>query len=283
MGLSHQARTPLATHAAAAAVTSGGAFEERFVAIAGDWHSNRAAARRAMRLVHLHSPEVVTFLHLGDFNLGSEKPWAAYRKFLAEAMREYGVRRMLVTPGNHDNWERLAPRFAEEPNTPYSVPHLESVAFLPRGYQFSLGGRSFLSFGGAASPDQEKRVRGKDWWPEEEPTRAEADLAGSTRGVDVLLTHEAVNGGTAKVDRVLANPNLRLFSEEGLRASSRSRSMVTDVWHRTMPRILFHGHMHVKAERRLPDDRRVYSLAADEVDGNVGILDLGDLSWTWLA
>jgi predicted phosphodiesterase len=256
---------------------------ERLVAVAGDWHSSRSAARRAMRLVRQYSPEIRTILHLGDFNLGSETPWVAYRQTLRDAMRESDVKRILVTPGNHDNWGRLAPYFAAHPNTPYFVPHLETISFLPRGYRFEIAGRTFLSFGGAASPDQEKRTRGKDWWPEEEPTEGEADLAAHEGAVDVMLAHEAVDNGTKKVDRLFEVPNLRLFTPHGLRASQRSRAIVTDVWTRTSPRVLCHGHMHVKDERRLPDGRRVFSMAAEEMSGNVGVLDLADLSWTWLA
>lgn len=98
-----------------------------------------------------------------------------------------------------------------------------------------------------------------------------------------MLTHEAVNSGTNKVDRLLESPNSRLFTEHGLLASQRSRAIVTDVWTRTSPHVLCHGHMHVKDQRRLPDGRQVISMAAEEMLGNVGVLDLRDLSWTWLA
>ncbi|TWX34136.1 metallophosphoesterase [Frigoribacterium sp. ACAM 257] len=256
---------------------------EQLVAVAGDWHSSRSAARKAMRLVREYSPEIRTMLHVGDFNLGSETPWVAYRQALRDVMRESGVRRILVTPGNHDNWGRLVPYFATHPNTPYLVPRLESISFLPRGYRFEISGRTFLSFGGAASPDQEKRTPGKDWWPEEEPTQGDADLAAQAGTVDIMLAHEAVDNGTGKVDRLLQIPNSRFFTEHGLEASQRSRAIVTDVWTRTSPRVLCHGHMHVKDERRLPDGRRVFSMAAEEMPGNVGVIDLTDLSWTWLA
>jgi hypothetical protein len=38
----------------------------------------------------------------------------------------------------------------------------------------------------------------------------------------------------------------------------------------------------VKDESQLPDHRRIYSLAAGGSPGNVGILELETLSWTWL-
>ena len=101
--------------------------------------------------------------------------------------------------------------------------------------------------------------------------------------VDVMLTHEAVNGGTTRVDDIVSHPNHRLFTDYGLMASARSRGVVTKAWDLISPSVLFHGHMHVKDEHRLPDLRRVYSMAADERDGNIGILDLADLSWRWIT
>jgi hypothetical protein len=258
------------------------ALIETRVAIAGDWHSSRSAARAAMRLVHSRCSDVHTILHLGDFNLGSGRPWAAYKKMLAETMAEFDIHRILVTPGNHDDWGHLSERFAAHPNTPYRLPNLEEVSFLPRGYRFSLAGRTFLSFGGAASPDQEKRVRGKDWWPEEEPSRAEATRAVELGPPDVMLSHEAVNGGTARVEHLIAHPRQQLFTQLGLVASNRTRALVTDVWDQVQAPLLFHGHMHVKDEIQLPDHRRIYSLAAGGSPGNVGILELETLSWTWL-
>ncbi|HYI34613.1 MAG TPA: hypothetical protein VEX88_14220 [Glaciibacter sp.] len=49
-----------------------------------------------------------------------------------------------------------------------------------------------------------------------------------------------------------------------------------------MPELLFHGHMHVADERELPDGRRVVSLGRDDQDRNLGLLDVHDLTWTWL-
>lgn len=252
------------------------------VAIAGDWHSSGYWARRALGMLHDQAPDVRTVLHLGDFNLSSNTPWAAYRRSVMEAMAANSIERILVTPGNHDDWSQLGPRFDQHPGVPYWLPKAPGISFLPRGYRFEIGGRTFLSFGGAASPDQGRRIEGKDWWGNEEPTEADVAraLAGGT--VDVLLTHEAVDGGTRLVEDVIARPNRRLFDERGLSASRRSRAHVTEVWTRLAPRRLFHGHMHVRAEAHLPDSRSVYSLAANNSPGNLGILDLTDLSWSWL-
>lgn len=252
------------------------------VAIAGDWHSSGYWARRALQMLHEQAPDVRTVLHLGDFNLTSNTPWAAYRRSVVEAMAQHGIRRVLVTPGNHDDWSQLGRRFALRPDEPYELPKAQAIAFLPRGYRFDIGGRKFLSFGGAASPDQDRRIRDKDWWPSEEPTPSDAVSALKGGRIDVMLSHEAVDGGTHFVDRVIKTPNRALFSDAGLDASRRSRSLVTGVWEQLAPARLFHGHMHVQAEGHHDGGRSVYALAANNSAGNIGVLDLRDLSWTWL-
>lgn len=255
---------------------------ESRIAIAGDWHSSGFWARRALAMLRDNAPDIRTVLHLGDFNLTSNTPWAAYRKSVVEAMATNGVERILVTPGNHDDWNQLAARFEKFPGQSYPLPKTQTISFLPRGYRFAIGGRSFLSFGGAASPDQGKRIVGRDWWPEAEPTSAHAQIALARGTVDVMLTHEAVDGGTRLVDEVIARPNRRLFDDVGLSASKRSRALVTDVWTQLAPARLFHGHMHLRAEGHISSRQSVYSLAANNSPGNIGILDLRDLSWSWL-
>ena len=255
---------------------------ETRVAIAGDWHSSGYWARRALKMLHDRAPDIQTVLHLGDFNLTSNAPWAAYRRSVVEAMESNGVERLLVTPGNHDDWGQLGPRFDLHPDEPYRLSKAQGVSFLPRGHRFEIGGRTFLSFGGAASPDQEKRIEGKDWWRNEEPTEADGARAIAGGSVDVMLTHEAVDGGTRLVDDVISRPNKRLFDRAGLAASQRSRALVTHVWSELAPARLFHGHMHIRDEGHLSDSRSVYSLAANNSAGNIGILDLKDLTWSWL-
>ena len=255
---------------------------ETHVAIAGDWHSSGYWVHRALKMLHDQAPEVRTVLHLGDFNLTSNTPWAFYRRNVVEAMEENGIERLLVTPGNHDDWSQLAQRFGAHPDEPYRMPKAPLISFLPRGYRFEIGGRSFLSFGGAASPDQGRRREGKDWWRNEEPTEADAVHALAGGKVDIMLTHEAVDGGTQLVDELLQRPNRQLFDPIGLSASRRSRALVTDVWNQLRPARLFHGHMHVRAVGHLPDLRSVYSLAANNSAGNIGVLELRDLTWAWL-
>lgn len=46
--------------------------------------------------------------------------------------------------------------------------------------------------------------------------------------------------------------------------------------------MLVHGHMNIKDEVELPRGHRVYSMGMDEGDGNLALLGLKNLEWTWV-
>lgn len=252
--------------------------EER-AAIAGDWHQNRAWVERVIPALSRQSPGIRTILHLGDFGLS---PYARGTNFLATVdywCKTAGIHRVLVTPGNHEHWAHLDHLFAEKPDQPVWVS--DHVAVLPRGFRFTLGGHTFLSFGGAASVDSQWRTTGVDWFPSEVPTDADVERAIAGGPAEIMLTHEAVNGGTAKVERSLLGPSS--WPLEALYYSADSRRRVTKLWDAVSPNILLHGHMHIPDEIELADGRRVVSMGCDYQRGNIGVLDLDDLSWKWLA
>lgn len=138
-----------------------------------------------------------------------------------------------------------------------------------------------MSFGGAASVDYALRTPGKDWWPEEMPTEDEVERAILPGPVDVLITHEAIDGLNSKVDAgLLANP--QGWGSEELAYSRLSRERITKIWTGTRPLVAAHGRMHLRDEVHLADGRSVFSLDMDGRDGNVGQLSLSTLEWTWL-
>jgi hypothetical protein len=59
---------------------------EKRLAVAGDWHSNRLGVRSALSRIHRDAPDVHTVLHLRDFNLSANRPWVAHRKSLLDLM-----------------------------------------------------------------------------------------------------------------------------------------------------------------------------------------------------
>lgn len=253
---------------------------ETRIAVAGDWHGSIVHTQHIIPWMHRLHPDIKTVVHVGDF--GIPRTLANRKSYLSTASYwavKTGIR-LLVTPGNHEGWTLLDELFEASGGQPVEVEPM--VWLLPRGYRFTIAGISFLSFGGAASIDYKFRVEGADWFPTEMPTEAHVAAAIAGGPVDVLITHETVNGGTPSVEKMLAE-NPQGWDADELAYSSWSRKLVTDVWDGVNPRVLAHGHMHKKDEITLDDGRRVYSMHMNSKRGNIGFLTLNEtLDWEWL-
>ena len=178
---------------------------ETSVVVAGDWHGSVSWVQQVFPFLRRAVPCVRTVLHLGDFGYWPERPGQGFVQTVDYWAKTAGIERVLVTPGNHEWWNSLDERFAGAPCEPIQL--AERVFVMPRGFRFTLAGRQFTSFGGAASLDKDDRVALKEWWPTEVPS--EEDVARVIAGgeTDVLLTHEAVDGGPELVERVIrSNP-----------------------------------------------------------------------------
>ena len=254
--------------------------DETHVVIAGDWHGNVNWVGKVIPSIARRSAGVRTILHVGDFGIW---PGADGRKFLDAVdfwCARAGISRVLVTPGNHENWDWLEEAFVSEPDVPVALSSVVEV--LPRGYRFEISRRTFASFGGAASVDFEVRSEGIDWFPGELPTEHDVEQAISGGQVDVLLTHEAIDGGTPASEYMLRSNPMR-WRLPALDYSSRSRALVTRVWDGVDPKLLFHGHMHLADQVTLPSSgRQVVSLDRDGQARNLAVLELSTLNWRWL-
>lgn len=249
--------------------------EETRVAVAGDWHSNIMWIQQALPALQRFAPDVHTILHTGDFSFLPEARGKGFLRAVDAACRENGVERILVTPGNHEDWPRLVSLFAARPGE--AVQLSASVWAMPRGYRFSIHGRTFMSFGGAASLDAAHRRTRGTWWPAEMPTVEEVAAAVATGDVEVLLTHETIMDGTARVKaRIRANP--MRWDETVLAYSRQSRTLITRLWEGVKPAILAHGHIHVADQRTFPTGERIYSLANDGQRKNIAAIDLASLA-----
>jgi len=249
------------------------------VALAGDWHGNLGWVQLAIPVVHRFAPDVTQILHAGDFGYW---PGREQKGFLAGVdfwAKTAGISTILVTPGNHEHWDRLNALFDASPDEPVQISDV--VTMLPRGYRFTLGGRKFMSFGGAASVDFEYRTPGATWFKTEIPTDEDVARAIAAGPVDVLITHETVDGGTRASQRALDSNPLN-WSLDALDYSALSRGRVTRVWDALRPKLLAHGHMHSPDFITLPDGRRVISLGRDRQERNMAILDLETLEMEWV-
>jgi len=252
---------------------------ETRVAVAGDWHGSALWLQTIIPAIHRSAPDVQSILHVGDFGIFPDRRGKRFLNAVDRSCLAVGIKRVLVTPGNHDHWPRLDQRFEHRPGQPAQLS--KTVWVLPRGYRFNLAGRSFMSFGGAASLDAARRRTSGTWWPTEMPTNDDVAAAVSGGPVEVLVTHEAIEGGTLRVQSVI-DENPMNWDSQALAYSALSRSRVTEVWSGVHPLVLAHGHIHVADTMTLPNGQRIYSLGANGQKKNVGLLQLADLAWTWI-
>jgi hypothetical protein len=250
------------------------------VAIAGDWHGNVPWVQSVIPRLHRQAPDVTTIFHLGDFGLFPERIGEGFLSAVDFLSVAAGIERIWVTPGNHEDWGQLAARFDARPGQPVQLSRV--VWTLPRSYRFTIARKRWMSFGGAASLDLDWDGEGQEWQSGEAPTDSDVRTAIAGGLVDVLLTHETVNGGTREVEDILAANPLG-WGQAALEYSAASRRRVTQVWEAVHPAILAHGHIHMKGEIELADRRRVYSLGSNGRAGNLGVLNVETLEWRWLT
>lgn len=263
------------------------------VAIAGDWHGNTNWATGRLTSLAAQHPGVDTLLHLGDFGIWPGDSGAKYLSAVEKVAARAQVR-ILVTLGNHEAWGRLDALWAEPENYDEDGNRLplaltKHIRVLPRGHRFELGGRSFVSLGGAPSVDFDLRVEGQSWWPEEAITPDDVAVTVAGGYADIMLAHDSPERPwmTSKVEHIChgePDPDEIAFSwsDRALAYAAVGRERMTEAFLGVSPRIFFHGHYHVRSSDwvTLPNGREclIQALAADGAKGNVVLLDLDTLT-----
>ena len=259
------------------------------VAIAGDWHANTSWATRCLR--HLHSLGVREVFQLGDFGIWPGQKGADYLDALQETLDELGMR-VVVTPGNHEDYHQIAQLPAEDRD--HNAIHTgfqalgavmwarDRIALLLRGHRFTRSGWSFISLGGAPSVDFEHRITGQSWWLQEmiNDDDVATVVAGGT--ADVMLTHDSPEPwhSTDMVTKIIQTPLGR--SAEVLAYTAEGRRRLDEAFQAVKPRVLAHGHYHVKDFKRIQiegcdDETLVVATECDQMpDANLGLLHLPD-------
>lgn len=241
------------------------------VAIAGDWHGRADWAQRAIPALGRTTPDVSTILHVGDF-------WASedFCRTVDYWCLRSGIQRVLVTLGNHEPYDWIAPTMTERPGEALRVS--ETVWLLPRPFRLNIGGVPFLSVGGAASVDRFWRRPGVDWWIDEAITDDQVDAAIAGGHAPVMVTHESPHATPVEAVRRILATNPQGFTPDALAYSAASRERVDRVWTAVAPRHLFHGHMHAPGSGVTADGRAVHSLGMNGQERNLVILDTADLT-----
>lgn len=245
------------------------------VGFAGDWHGNSAGVAETLR--RLAQVGVTRLHHVGDFALWPDR---SGRRFLDQVNRyaeEFGIL-IVVTPGNHEDWDYLTTVFTAANGSPGLI--RSHIVALPRGYRWFHQGRSLVSFGGAASIDFQYRKIGTSWWAEELPTPEDVQALAARGHAQIMITHDSPVPGTPRVDRIRATPGG--WSAEALAYAALGADRITAAWEAVAPELLVHGHFHIQNAIVLPSGQRIVSLAAEDNPGNVMLLDLPTMETTWL-
>lgn len=235
--------------------------------LAGDWHGNIAWATRCLQ--HAADAGCPAVLQLGDFGLwpGRED---AYLDRLEAVASAAGVRLVWID-GNHEDHDSLD-RWREKADGSGLVAMRPHVTWASRGARWRWSGIRFGALGGAVSIDRFLRRAGRNWWPQEEVSEADVDRLGD-RPLDVLATHAAPAA-------VPFPPHPPLPLPDGIIADARRvRALLDSAVQRTRPRLVVHGHHHLRQRIQLPG-YRVEGLAHDRAGSPDAwaVLDLaGDL------
>jgi hypothetical protein len=245
--------------------------------VVGDLHGNAGWIQVLLPAMRRHDPSLRTILQLGDYGFDHAQPGTGPVDYWA---KRAGIERVLVTLGNHEEWNHITAAQEHVPGMAFRVSDV--VWLLPRPFRFKIAGREVLSLGGASSVDKAFRTAGKDWFEDELITeQMEADaVAGGP--ADLLLTHESPASAAPEVQLLLTN-NPHEFPPEALAVSAAQRARVQRVSDATLPHLHMHGHMHVYGDLEREDRRTVVSLDRDTFPGNAGVLDLATLAFNPLA
>jgi hypothetical protein len=253
----------------------------RKIVIAGDWHINTEWATLA--LDKIASTGIKEIYHVGDFGFWPDEHGQDYLQVIDAKLALTGST-LLVTPGNHDDYAFINSLSTDENGFLIATDH---VKVLPRGHRWAVDGVSFVSLGGAASIDFETRTEGMNWWREEAITYGDVMRTAGGGSADVMIAHDAPNGVNAL--SLTSKADTKKHSPEALMYSSESRYMMTHAVDGVRPKVFFHGHYHnaymETANLGLPQDSydvRSIGLGKDYEQGNLAVMDLSDLSVSFL-
>lgn len=278
--------------------------EIQIVGFAGDWHGNVAHALRAVDAFRKEGVQII--FQQGDFGL-----YGSLLEFGGDKLRQRLQAKLaknnqwlLVTFGNHENYdlveklpfvqEGIWKGFQREEKA-------DRILYFTRGQSLSVGGRNFLSCGGAASIDvqwrldyQKQKGARKIWWEQElitvEDMRKTVEEAKRLETVDVFLAHDVF--ASAEVFGSHRTDSNR-WSVADLDFAQKTRDSLEHIVKRVLPAIWVHGHYHVPLSLETyvnpatgfgsePHLVKSYGLSKDDQQFSTAMMMLEDLSFWWI-
>ena len=264
----------------------------RRVLVMGDIHGSADDLRTALRVAAAVDCDVV--VSVGDFGLQDvssprrDPLRVAPQPSPVPELTLAAVRSLIpivVVDGNHEVWPCLR-RFLQradvaEERVAGRPLHLGgSLWWADRGSTWTWAGRRCGALGGAVSVDKNMPSAAGLRWPADEAP-SDGDLArlcdNAPDGLDVLFSHDAPSGVRGLSGRQSAFP-IEIIAE----ADDVRRLLRAAVDH-TEPRLVFHGHWHIKNRDRIADrPSDVFGLANDGRPGYLAALSLQNLDAAYL-
>lgn len=249
------------------------------IGIAGDWHKNVHWAETA--IAAFGAAGVSEVWHLGDIGfIGPVEGINFYIDKMQEAIDKLDHEmRLGVVLGNHEDYDWVERQVVAADGLIWLT---KDIFITPRGYVFEREKRRFLAVSGASSIDYKQRIRGHDWFLQENITRGEADgiiedvLPGT---IDVMLCHDAPTG----------IPKLDIAALEGRwdmgerHYAETSRIQLNRIFQHVMPTQLWHGHWHrtVRGTYGFGGfETSIFGLDREWTEGNMAVLDTRKLTVT---
>jgi hypothetical protein len=218
----------------------------------------------------LPAPRLI--VHLGDFGIWPGPDGASYLAELDATLASADAGLWFVD-GNHEDFTQL------RPDAPDRYQITSRIWYLPRGYRWTWHDRTWLALGGAVSLDRARRTAGRDWWPEEEITRRQADAVIAAGPADVMVTHECPAGIPHDFP-----PPPSWWAAADLRRNDAHRALMREVVLGVRPSWLMHGHLHIGYQRRVDLGAGPIQVTGLDCDGaensNWAILDVATMRWT---
>ena len=211
------------------------------IGLAGDWHGNRIDGPESIHRLRKVAPEIDTVYQLGDFGIW---PGRYGTEFVDAVQGSYRRADAIcyVTPGNHDDYSQINKVPVSDDGLQWIRPN---VALIPRGHRWELGGRSFVSLGGAPSVDFTSRQPRISWWKEEMITKEEAQAVADAGYADIMLAHDSPDGGTRAVQRIIDDPmGVEYWGQEGIAWARVGRKRMNTAYYGVKPKLFAHGHYH---------------------------------------
>jgi hypothetical protein len=216
------------------------------LALCGDPHGDRGYIQKVFQFAAAQDCEKV--IALGDLawmwptgrNPRYPKVDRTFRATVRDRIQNTGIP-FVFLPGNHDNYDELPDDENAEP-----VELEPGITYLPRGCRWEWAGQRFAAIGGAYSIDKQGRLEAHaywnqplTWWAQEIPAPFVYERVIAGGPLDVLLTHEAPGGYYEPLGHHRNDEHL-------YREAAFVRSQLRDVVAACRPKILVHGHHHVR-------------------------------------